>query len=684
MTYRSVWLTISLGILALCLSAGATAQDACSFKSGGDKATGQTFGAGVTVPGVTARDALAQIKDISAKGYDADQGNFQGSQGTLTIHQRATGSSRGFPLFVTATDAGAVNIDMTLPAGMMAKPDDVRREICGMLALVKPRSGTATAAVPDTHASTSSVNTSALPSAAQLFGPVDSTKLCLTNFTMAMNESDGNTYSTWTMAPSIDPHDAIATMKKFIAGIKDYEVLSEEYHGHEGELVVAMKTAAAVRQAGLSGPGATGFPFHVTVDGDLAAISYVAQVNPDQTDINTAHMEYMACGLIAGATHSELPPDLSKTGGNIPPPGSSRLANLFKTRKTLVKEATQQAKDKLKARHDASATLYGRAIASGKAVVVMPMVGIGEKYKSSGIPLPGADAYPEYSIDRNSTIIWQKNGEPNALLKAGYTQSMDRVGLHGYLTGIDAGKSYYMFYIVEPGTYSLVGNTYKLLRANFPDMTAKQWQAKPKIGLASLSATKEKEYYQTQEWFAAQYGTRTVSDGTYCDMMIIGGAGGGGCAHVSEATHNETVTTDPGGWRNVTHAKMVDGVAVATKLTRPFATVSIGAGEALVVDGFYNDSNAVSINTDGCNQADSNLVNCSIKNYTLYRIASRINDLNDGPSSFMDDQYLINNRMPFSKDLFKTRQVNVSASPAEGKLGTFESGWAKPYSLSSP
>ena len=85
--------------------------------------------------------------------------------------------------------------------------------------------------------------------------------------------------------------------------------------------------------------------------------------------------------------------------------------------------------------------------------------------------------------------------------------------------------------------------------------------------------------------------------------MIVGGAGGGGCAHVSEATHNETVTTDPGGWRNVVHAKMVDGVAIATKLTRPFATVSIGAGEALLVDGFYDDSDTTGINADACHQA---------------------------------------------------------------------------------
>jgi hypothetical protein len=447
-----------------------------------------------------------------------------------------------------------------------------------------------------------------------------------------------------------------------------------------------MKTGDTVRDAGFSinGPDRRGFPFHVTVDGDLAAVSFVAQANPDQTNINTAHMEYMACGLIAGATHSDLPPDLSKStgAGMIPEQPTSRLGNLFKSRKTLVKEATKRVDDKIKARQDASATLYQRAIASGKAVVVVPMVDIGEKYKGGPAPVPGMDIYPEYSVDRNSTIIWEKNGDPKAVFKVGYAQSMDRIGLHGYLTGIDVGKSYYMFYIVDPGTYSLVGNTYKLLRMNFPEMSAKQWQAKPKIGLASLTATKEKEFYQTQEWFAAQYGTQTVSDGSYCDMVVSGG-GVTGCGHWSEASHNETVTTDPGGWRSVTNSKMVDGVAIATKLTRPFATMHVGAGEALVVDGFYDDSYNTGINTNGCNQEDSNLVKCTIKNYTLFRIASRTDDLHDGAEDIFAAQYLINNRLPFNKEILRAGQVNISASPGEVKPGTFEAGWAKPYSFST-
>jgi hypothetical protein len=675
MKHRSIWLSFVLGLLALCVSTGALAQQACSFKAGGDKTTGLTFAAGMAVPGLKARNVIAQMKDIAAADkFEVDQGNFQDSRGALTIHQKASGSMRGFPAFITATDAGTVNIDMTLPAGMLAKPDDVRREICGMLARIKFAGASATATAQASRASAISSNSDGMTKAASLFGPVDSTKLCMTNFTTAGSPSEGISYATWSMAPSIDPRDAIATMKQFVAATKDYRVLSEDYHGHEGDLTVAMKSADTVRDRGfmVGGPDTQGFPFHITVDGDLAAISFVAQVNPDQTNIVTARMEYVACGLIAGATHSDLPAAPSDSAGG----ASSRLASLFKSRKTLMKEATQQVGDKIAARQEASATLYRRAIASGKAVVIMPMVDIGEKYKNVGALTLGKDTDPAYILDRNSAIIWQKNGEPNSVLKVGYTQSMDRIGLHGYLTGIDAGKSYYMFYIVDPGTYSLIGNTYKLLRTNFPEMSAKQWHAKPTIGLASLAATKEKEYYETQEWFAAQYGTTTVSDGSYCDMMI-----GGGCAHMSEATHDETTVTDPGGWRSVMHDKLVDGVAIATKLTRPFATVSVGAGEAVIVDGFYNDSSSASINTDGCNQANSNLVNCTIKSFTLYRIASHISNLKDGESNAFDSQYLINNHLLFGKDVIKTREVNISAIPGDATVGAYESGWAKPYSL---
>jgi hypothetical protein len=283
-------------------------------------------------------------------------------------------------------------------------------------------------------------------------------------------------------------------------------------------------------------------------------------------------------------------------------------------------------------------------------------------------------------VDRSSAIIWKSKTDEKDVLKIGFKQSVDRIGLHGYLTGLDANKSYYMFYIVQPGTYSIAGTAYELRRAQFPDMSAKQWGSKPQVGLASLSATKDKEFYQTQQWYNAQYGTRTISDGSYCDMMISGG-GVTGCGHTQEISHQESYVKDPGGWREVTRSTLVDGVAMATKLSHEFASFTVSPGEAVLVDGFYADSNSTILNTNACNQADSNLVNCSIKSYTLYRIASRLEDMHDGPRSPLDSLYLVNEHVPFDSSLFQYRQVKVGATPGEEKPGTYEAAWAKPYFL---
>lgn len=538
---------------------------------------------------------------------------------------------------------------------------------------------------------TSATNTAGnRPTMASAFGAVDTTRLCMTNFTTALGGSEGNTYATWSMTSSIDPHGAIERMKQMIAPIQDYSVASEDYHGHEGQLMVVMKTANTVRDSGfrIGGPDTRGFPFSIDVDGDLAAISFVAQVNPDQTNIIAARIEYVACGLIAAASGSEAPPSPPQSGAVadtilLGQPTGRHFVNPFtNTPKARAKKAQQEADDKFQARWDASNTLYRRAIASGKAVVVAPGLNTGEKYKNSGPMLPGSALYPQYSVDRDSTVIWKSKTDEKDVLKVGFKQSMDRTGLHGYLTGIDAGKSYYMFYIVQPGTYSIAGTTYELRRMQFPDMSSKQWNSKPQIGTASLSATKDKEYYQTQQWYNAQYGSRTVSDGSYCDMMISGG-GVTGCGHVQEMSHQETYVQDPGGWRDVTRSTLVDGVALATRLSLEFASFTISPGEAVLVDGFYADSFNTTLNTNACNQADSNLVNCSIKSYMLYRIASHLEDLREGPRNPLDLAYLVNEHLPFDSSLFQYRQVRVVATPGEEKPGTYEAAWAKPYLLAT-
>jgi hypothetical protein len=678
------WLLL-MGVMRSC-----PAQDACvaNFTHGGDSKSGLTFASNMTVAGIDGHSGIAQMKSIAPPaGFEIGPDDYQQGQGTLTLLQKARAGTRGFPIFVTASEAGNVAINMTLPAGMQAKPEDVRQAICGMLDRLKP-TGTSntTGATSSASGTATPAAASARPSMASAFGPVDTTRLCMTNFTTTLGNAEYDTFATWSMTSSIDPHASIALMKQMIGAIKDYSVASEDYHGHEGDLMVVMKSADTVRDhvPGFGGSDTRGFPFHILVDGDLAAISFVAQVNPDQKGIIPARMEYTACSLFAAATGSAMPPDPPKglTSADTRLLGESeRSRNPFKnTPQALRNKAQQEADDKIKARWQASTTLYRRAIASGKAVVVIPGLSIGQKYNGGAVI--GTERYPAYSADWDSTLIWQNKTDEKSFLKVGIKDSVDRVGLHGYLTGIDAGKSYYMFYIVEPGTYSLTGNTSKLRRMEFPDMTSKHWKAKAPIGLASLSTFKDREYFQTQEWFNAQYGTRTVSDGSYCDVIVVGG-GVGGCGHMTEMTHNETVVTDPGGWRAVTHAKTIDGVAVANKLSREFASFTVSAHEAILVDGFYADQSNTTVDTDACNQADSNLVNCSIKSLTLYRIAAHLDAMHDGPTSDLDSQFLVNSHFPFDAGLVQSRQEKVVATAAEEKPGTFEAGWAKPYFLSA-
>ena len=690
-TRFSFFLTWSM----LLMIRSALAQDACTanFTHGGNSKSGLTFGSSAAVTGINAASGIAQMKSIAAAdGFEIGAESYQGGQGTLTIQQKSSTSARGFPAFITASDTGNVAINMTLPAGMTAKPEDVRHELCGMLSRLTSAGATNTStAITSANPALTSTATTNRPTMASAFGPVESTKLCMANFTTALSGTEaGNTYSTWSMASSLDPHDAVARMKKAINAVQDYSVASEDYHGHEAQLMVVMKSANTVRDSAfrLGGPDTRGFPFYIDVDGDLAAISFVAHVNPDQTNIIAARIEYVACGLIALAAGSEAPPAPPKSGAVadttlLGQPSGLHFVNPFtNTPQARAKRAQEEADTKLQTRRDASTTLYRRALASGKAVVVVPGINTAEKYKNAGPMTPGSANYPQYSVDLDSTIIWKSRTDEKDVLKVGFKQSMDRAGLHGYLTGLDVGKSYYMFYIVQPGTYSISGTTYELRRAQFPDMSVRQWSSKPQIGMASLSATRDKEFYQTQQWYNAQYGTQTISDGSYCDMMISGG-GVTGCGHVQEMSHQETYVKDPGGWREVTRSTMVDGVALATKLSREFASFTVSPGEAVVVDGFYADSYNTALNTNACNQADSNLVNCSIKTFNLYRITSHLEDIHEGPRNPLDLMYLVNEHVPFDANLFQYRQVKVVATPGEEKPGAYEAAWAKPYLLST-
>jgi tRNA_anti-like len=141
---RSLLLTLAL----LCLSSPAVAAT-CeeSFQKKGDFLNGAAFSARVQVEGLSVEKAFAQLRPIlareSIKTLSTDL-----TTGTLRAENPATAFQRALPIDVFASTEGTLlNVEMifTLPSGVTARRETVKRYLCGALNQLVPPSTAATA-----------------------------------------------------------------------------------------------------------------------------------------------------------------------------------------------------------------------------------------------------------------------------------------------------------------------------------------------------------------------------------------------------------------------------------------------------------------------------------------------------------------------------------------------------------
>lgn len=111
-----------------------------TFQKKGNPITGLTFTAQTAVADMPADVAIKQLERLAGqRGYIVIASEPQG--GELLLEQPSTGKSRGFPVTANATVApggvGTVVVVAKLPAGMGAKAEPVKAEMCGMLTSLK-------------------------------------------------------------------------------------------------------------------------------------------------------------------------------------------------------------------------------------------------------------------------------------------------------------------------------------------------------------------------------------------------------------------------------------------------------------------------------------------------------------------------------------------------------------------
>lgn len=131
----------AITITALLMVARTVSANSCedNFRSEGDPRNGAEFSTSTTISDLNSSSALGQLRAIAlADGFNVLGEESTATKGTLTIEQK--NGRHPFLIYLTAVNNGSaadVSINTKLNRRTVAKPEDIRNGMCGMIARVK-------------------------------------------------------------------------------------------------------------------------------------------------------------------------------------------------------------------------------------------------------------------------------------------------------------------------------------------------------------------------------------------------------------------------------------------------------------------------------------------------------------------------------------------------------------------
>ena len=248
---------------------------------------------------------------------------------------------------------------------------------------------------------------------------------------------------------------------------------------------------------------------------------------------------------------------------------------------------------------------------AGKSLVIVPAINLDRKYT-------GDEAVNEkkwaFRTDVTATTIWQNKANARDVIRVGPDEPFNEVGLHGYVSTFVAGNAQYFVYIVNPGTYTVAGNTYETTANAMSQLGTQQKPGRSPLGQIALLPKKNTDFIQSQEWFNAQFRDREVTD-TYCSSVFVQS---GGCAFW--ATEKRTVSEMTGRGMEDRHPGEVRRRAGGLDPAQArICFVQRRGGEAIVIDGLYPTPPNADYDKQAC-EIVSGQIQCDLTRYTLTRI----------------------------------------------------------------
>jgi len=477
------------------------------------------------------------------------------------------------------------------------------------------------------------------------------TDACTASFFDNFDLAKGLRRSVLVPAEGVDPRATIERVRQ-LASSDGFEIGAMDHNGSEASLTfidIALQK----------------FPIHITVDGALGAISITTRLNPDQM-VNQKAMEKYMCNIVARATITSPVSTMqkeparssffSRLGQAIKNASRSNIAGL--NLDEMIKTMNENTVVYNKTVND----IVQRALAAGKSVVIVPSINLESKFSADDVK----NEVDPFRSDRSSTTIWQSTTNPKDIVEMGYDSSFNLIGLHGYFYRFNSEKIAYFAYIVNPGTYAIVGDTHDIEEAQMPEARSSGKPSSNDIGSISFAAVKNSEFYKDQKWFDAMYANKRV-DTNYCSTEIVGGP----CVGWATDTQYVTQQVSAAGWREVLKEREVDGLVVATKLSKRFASFTVKPRDVAVVDGFFSEYPNADFRNDVCAQMSGNQIQCSMSKYALIRIRARADDVHDQVKA-----------IPQLTDIVKAfESAQYVPSTVEATPDTFVAGWGQNYML---
>jgi hypothetical protein len=131
-------LIISMSVL---FASSAVLAETCeeNFTKSGNPFKGTSYNSYLTVPNLTMKDAMGQIRGIMiAEKMDVITEDLEG--GSMLVEQRSTSIKRAIPTIINFSNEGtSAKIDMTIKTekGVLAKQEDIKVMMCKLFAQVK-------------------------------------------------------------------------------------------------------------------------------------------------------------------------------------------------------------------------------------------------------------------------------------------------------------------------------------------------------------------------------------------------------------------------------------------------------------------------------------------------------------------------------------------------------------------